>query len=129
MRISKWLLKKTERLENKTVAISGSTGGIGNELALYLASLGASLILLDRNESKIASLSEKIKAIYPKTQISHIKVDLENMDEVKAAAEKLLLSPPDYLILNAGAYSIPRKKCDKHTFINYIITYFLARVK
>ena len=36
MSISKWIEKNTASLKGKTVAISGSTGGLGRELCRYL---------------------------------------------------------------------------------------------
>ena len=52
MRFDKWLSKNTESLVGKTVAISGSTGGLGKHICRYLASLGADIVLLDRNRSR-----------------------------------------------------------------------------
>ena len=52
MRFDKWLGKNTESLAGKTVAISGSTGGLGKHICRYLASLGASIVLLDRNRTR-----------------------------------------------------------------------------
>ena len=57
MNVKKWILENTSSLSGKTVALTGSTGGIGRELSIALASLGASLILLDRNKER----SEKNK--------------------------------------------------------------------
>ena len=44
MRYYRWLNKNTDSLKGKTVVISGSTGGIGQELCEYLAFLGANII-------------------------------------------------------------------------------------
>ena len=52
MNYEKWLAKNGESLVGKTVAVTGSTGGIGNELCKYLARLGANLVLVDRNPQK-----------------------------------------------------------------------------
>ena len=56
MNLNKWLKKNTNDLAGKTVAVTGTTGGLGREICLHLASLGASIILMDRN----AYRSEKI---------------------------------------------------------------------
>ena len=129
--ISKWIIKNTGSLAGKRVAISGATGGIGNELCFYLASLGASLVLLDRNIEKSRALAERIREKYRGAELSHIKVDMENVNDVKAAADALCELGIDYLILNAGAYSIPRHKCESgydNVFqINFISPYYLAR--
>ena len=55
MSIKGWLKENTASLRGKTVALTGSTGGLGRELANYLASLGATLVLLDRNRERSES--------------------------------------------------------------------------
>ncbi len=118
-------------LSGKVIAVSGSTGGIGVVLCEHLAALGAELILLDRNQEKSASLQEKLEAQFPEVKIRRIRMDLEEMVSVKTAARELLKAPLDGLILNAGAYHIPRHKCDTgldNVFqINFAAPYYLAR--
>ncbi len=119
-------------LKGKTVAISGATGGLGRELCKILSALGADLVLLDRNRQKSLSLIEELRAEFADIEYTHVTVDLEDIEAVRSAAQILLQSvKPDYLILNAGAYSIPRKKCstgfDNVFQINFISPYFLAR--
>ena len=132
MTYSKWLAENTASLSGKTVAISGSTGGIGRELCRYFLLLGAKLILLDRNMKKSLALAEELKADFDGAKISHVKVDLENVDEVISAADELLSVGVDFLILNAGAYSIPRHRCstgyDNVFQINFISPYVLAKL-
>lgn len=131
MNASTWIKKNTASLTGKTVAISGATGGLGRELCFHLASLGADLILLDRNPSKSKALAEEIGERFPSISISRIRVDMTEMASVKAAAEELLGLFVDVLVLNAGAYSIPRCRCDTgydNVFqINFIAPYYLAR--
>ncbi len=123
--------KNTVSLCGKTVAISGSTGGLGRELCAHLAALGASLILLDRNMAKSHALADELRARFPELSVSHIKVDMESINEVKEAAATLKEQTVDYLILNAGAYSIPRHRCESgfdNVFqINFVSPYYLAR--
>lgn len=131
MTVKGWLRKNASRLDGKAVAISGSTGGLGRELCRHLASLGASLILLDRNRKKSLALGEELKSAFPETKIEYITVDMEDISSVKAACDTLLQITVDFLILNAGAYAIPRKKCDTgfdNVFqINFVSPYYLAR--
>ena len=131
MTINRWLKENASRLDGKTVAISGSTGGIGRELCDLAAGLGASLILIDRNEKKSKALAEEILKKYPEAFVTRIVADMENIDSVKAASEALLQTNVDFLILNAGAYAIPRKKCstgyDNVFQINFLSPYYLAR--
>lgn len=131
MNINKWLEKNTSSLGGKTVAISGSTGGLGRELCIHLGSLGASLVLLDRNLKKSAALADELRSMFLGIKITHITVDMTDIPSVKAAADALTNMTIDYLILNAGAYSIPRCTLDNgydNVFtINFISPYYLAR--
>ena len=131
MNINKWLVKNTSRLDNRRVVISGSTGGLGRELCFYLASLGASLVLLDRNMEKSLKLENELKERFPNLIIARILADMSDMSSVRAAADELASMEIDYLILNAGAYSIPRCIVDTgydNVFqINFISPYYLTR--
>lgn len=131
MNLEKWLKENTESLKGKTVAISGSTGGIGVELCDYLARLGANLIFLDRNEKKAAALNKSLKQKYGELKTDYIKLDLEDIGSVKNATESLKELKPDILILNAGAYSIPRHKCstgyDNVFQINFASPYYIVK--
>ena len=131
MRVSAWMNKNTKSLVGKTVVISGSTGGLGREICNHLAPLGASLILLDRNSERSLALADELKAKYPSLSVSHIKADMSDMDSVKEAEKKLSEIQVDYLILNAGAYSIPRcvvsTGYDNVFQINFVSPYYLAR--
>jgi NAD(P)-dependent dehydrogenase (short-subunit alcohol dehydrogenase family) len=126
-----WLDKHTKRLDGKTVAITGSTGGLGAELCDYLASLGADLVLVDRNLAKSKALAEKLQEKYPSLMVNFVSADMSDMTSVKAAGEELVSLGIDCLILNAGAYSIPRCVTeigyDNVFTINFISPYYLAR--
>ncbi len=131
MNIQNWLDKNTTSLEGKRVVISGSTGGLGRELCLYLASLGAELVLLDRNSEKSLALADELNSRFPTLAVSHLRADMSDIESVRAAADRLSEIDIDYLILNAGAYSIPRYTCDTgydNVFqINFISPYYLSR--
>ena len=97
----------------------------------YLAELGASLILLDRNPKKASALKEKLLLKYPKTNITLYKVDLEDEKSVFSVCEKLMTEKIDIFIHNAGAYSIPRRKClsgfDNVYQINFLSPYYIIK--
>ncbi len=130
MKIQKWLKKNTASLEGKTVAVSGSTGGLGHELCAHLAGLGADLLLLDRNEARSAAHKASLEEKYG-VRVKCIRLDLEDMRSVDEAASILENEKFDVLIHNAGAYSIPRKTCengyDNVFSINFVSPYTLTR--
>ena len=123
--------KHTASLAGKTVAITGATGGLGRALCRHLAALGASLLLLDRNSQKSNALIDALKAEFPALFATHVCVDMADFASVAAVTERLKSAPPDVLILNAGAYHIPRKTCDTgldNVFqINFASPYYMAR--
>ncbi len=131
MNTQKWIIKNTHRLDGKRVVISGSTGGLGRELCFHLASLGATLVLLDRNKAKSLALADELRAKHPQLSVSHLTADMSDVESVRAAADRLSSMEIDYLILNAGAYSIPRYRTalgyDNVFTINFISPYYLAR--
>ena len=130
MNYNNWIDKNTASLKGKTVAISGATGGIGVEVCNYLAYLGANLICLDRNADKSNKLIADLKIKYKNLTAEHITVDLEDFERVKEVTNQLKLLDIDYLILNAGAYKIPRHKCstgfDNVFQINFLSPYYIA---
>lgn len=131
IKYTKWLLNNTSNLRGKTVAITGSTGGIGVELSRYLAYLGASLILVDRNRQRSEAHKRRLESEFPDISVKCITADLEDIASVKDAAEELISAGIDIFIHNAGAYSIPRHKTslgyDNVFQINFVSPYYIIR--
>lgn len=131
MNYKKWFAKNTHSLSGKTVAISGATGGLGRELCRYFCSLSASLILIDRSRDRSLALQSELLREYPSLSLKAYYLDLEDIEAVRETAAKLLCEEIDYLVLNAGAYKIPRRKGSngyENVFnINFISPYILAK--
>ena len=131
MNIQTWLDKNTANLHGKTVAVTGSTGGLGKELCTHLASLGASLILLDRNAERSESHAADLRQRFPGITLSRIPLDLEDLSSAAAAVQELSRREIDVFIHNAGAYSIPRHTCESgydNVFqINFATPYYMIR--
>lgn len=131
MNIKKWLDSNAESLDGKTVVITGSTGGLGKEICKILASLGADLVLVDRSLQKSSAHRDSLLSLFPDIKVTLLTADMEDIESVKIACEILKITTFDYLILNAGAYSIPRIKTDMgydNVFqINFVSQYYMAR--
>lgn len=120
-----------KNLKNTTVAITGTTGGLGREIAFYLADIGADIIMLDRNTVRSLDLKSEILARYPNTTIKNIKLDLTDVESVKEVTELLKNEKLNVIIHNAGAYKIPREKCstgyDNIFQINFLSPYYMTK--
>lgn len=131
MKKSKWFMENTDSLFGKTVAVTGTTGGIGKELCRYLAQLNANLILLDRNSALSGQHRKELENKFPHINVKCVNVDLENFDSVKNTTELLKQEKIDVFIHNAGAYSIPRKTCttgfDNVFQINFVSPFYIIK--
>ncbi len=118
-------------LQSKTVALTGASGGLGRALCRKILENGGALTVIDRNPKKQEALIEELKTAYPESKIEGLLADMEDIESIKALAEALKTRPIDYLILNAGAYSIPRRKTalglDNVFCINFVSPYYLTR--
>lgn len=131
MRYADWLSKNTESLQGKTVAISGSTGGLGRHLSRYIAALGADIVMLDRNRERSEANKLALESEFPGVRISLVRLDLVDVVSVAEATELLKDIAPDIFIHNAGAYSIPRctsnSGYDNVFTINFASPYYMIR--
>ena len=131
MELSRWIEKNTAHLDGKLIAVTGSTGGLGLELCRHLATLGARLLLINRNPARAEHQRQALLSDFPSLSVESLAADMEDADSVRALTERLKNYPLDALILNAGAYSIPRKTCstgyDNVFQINFVSPYYMVR--
>ncbi len=131
MTIKKWLKQNTKNLKGKVVAITGSTGGLGNEICEILAELEADLLFLNRNLKKSENQKTKLLEKHPNLKVNITQIDMQDFSSVKVACETLKNHQIDALILNAGAFNIPRKQTDigfDTVFqTNFVSPYYIAK--
>ena len=86
-------------LKNKTVFLTGSTGGIGKEIAFQMSSLGAKMILTGTNEERLKNLSNKLQ-----NKSDYIVSDLNNSQNIEDLTNQIIERGYliDILINNAG---------------------------
>ena len=95
----------SERMEGRRVVLTGANSGIGLAAAIELASAGASLMLVVRDEAKAAQTAETIKEATGRTDIHFEFADLSLLRDTDALIDRLLAKGEaiDVLINNAGA--------------------------
>lgn len=131
MTINKWIKNNTHDLKGKTIVVSGSTGGLGRQVCEILSNLNVNLILLDRNLKKSNELKESLLSCNPNINIDCKTVDWSDFNSVKLATEELKSIKIDVLLLNAGAYKIPRSITslgyDNVFQINFVSPYYMIK--
>jgi dehydrogenase/reductase SDR family protein 12 len=92
--------------------ITGATSGVGLAAARSLASLGARVTLVARDERKASAVASKLKAETGNENISIELCDMGLMADVNQLADRLLAAgePIDILVNNAGALFNPRQQ-------------------
>ncbi|MEC7517786.1 MAG: SDR family NAD(P)-dependent oxidoreductase, partial [Pseudomonadota bacterium] len=95
----------SERMEGRRVVLTGANSGIGLAAAIDLASAGASLTLVVRDEAKAAQTAKSIKEATGRTDIEFEFGDLSLLKDTDALIDRLLAKGDtiDVLINNAGA--------------------------
>ncbi len=90
-------------LQGKTVVLTGAASGIGKSLALLLASRGAHLVLLDKDEDGLALT----KSLCSGADVRVFPVDVSNRDQVDQVARSVAGDNlgVDVLVNNAGVSS------------------------
>jgi NAD(P)-dependent dehydrogenase (short-subunit alcohol dehydrogenase family) len=76
-------------LENRTVVITGASGGVGSQLAADLGDAGANLALLERDPAKLATVAQSLSL--PEQRVFTHTVDLLDGDAAQAAAEAVVV--------------------------------------
>ncbi|NNH71199.1 SDR family NAD(P)-dependent oxidoreductase [Nocardia uniformis] len=91
-----------ERVDGRTVLITGASSGIGRGLALRVAAAGAITLVTARRASELAELVEEIRATGG--QAFALVADLSTDDGIDRLADEVLaeFGAPDILVNNAG---------------------------
>jgi len=121
-------------MKGKRILITGATNGIGEQAALQLAKMGASIVIVGRNESKTRKVSEDIKTLSGNEDVDLLIADLSSMTDTRRVAEEYLAKYQrlDVLLNNAGAvFSEFQASVDGYemTFaLNHISYYLLSNL-
>jgi short-subunit dehydrogenase len=86
-------------IKNKTILLTGASGGIGREVAKLLSNQGSMLILVGRKQSELASLNSELGG-----QHHLIEADISLADDRKRIIDccESYDNKPDIVINNAG---------------------------
>lgn len=91
-------------LENKIALVTGAGRGIGRQIALKMASQGASIIIADIDEKTMEDARQEVESLGVKAMA--VKMDISDQDSVQAAVDKMLeeFGRIDILVNNAAIF-------------------------
>ena len=114
----------TEPFRDKLVVITGATAGIGYYTACKYASMGAHIIMINRNPEKSERVRREIAEKYG-TPIEYIIADLALLADIQQAGQYLLSLERtiDVLIHNAGVHLKSRTETPEGLEVNYVVHY------
>ncbi|PLR78962.1 2-deoxy-D-gluconate 3-dehydrogenase [Bacillus sp. V3-13] len=94
-------------LKDQKVIVTGGSKGIGKDIAISFAKLGANVVITGRNQNALASTSEELKRYCP--HCSYIVADIQNVEEIYNMVDDAIrsLGGLDVLVNNAGV-NIPK---------------------
>ena len=108
-----WTPDRLGSLSGKTYVITGGNAGAGFQASRILLSKGAKVVMLNRStERSIAAVNELKDEFGPDAGVSFVRMDLSELESVRAAATEVLATIPriDALICNAAIAQVPTQK-------------------
>lgn len=122
-----------ESLIGKLAVISGATSGVGYEAVKALASKGANIVMVCRNEEKAKQVKAEIEEKY-QTSADYFLADFSDLDQVRKAANDLVRKYPaiDILINSVGIHST-KKLYNKDGYelvfvVNHLSTFLFTKL-
>jgi len=108
----KGVCRSPNRLDGKTVIITGANTGIGKETALDLAKRGARVLLACRDVSKASTAKDDIVRLSGNANVEIRHLDLASLSSVRKFATGILESESrlDVLINNAGCAGYAKRE-------------------
>ncbi|MFB9758509.1 SDR family NAD(P)-dependent oxidoreductase [Ectobacillus funiculus] len=96
-----------QEIKGKKVLITGGSKGIGKDIAIAFAELGADVVITGRNEADLVTATEELKQIH--SGCSYIAADMQNVQQVYHMVDEAIarMNGIDILINNAGV-NIPK---------------------
>lgn len=117
-------------MKNKTVLITGATAGIGRQTALKIAGMGATVVIVGRNEAKARGVVSALQQETGNDRVSYLLADLSSIKSTQALAQEYRrrFDRLDVLVNNAGAIFMSRGETVdgfENTFaLNHLVGYF-----
>ncbi|MFE7468860.1 oxidoreductase, partial [Streptomyces sp. NPDC057499] len=105
-----WTTEQIPDLTGRVCVVTGANSGLGLATSRALAHRGGRVVLAVRDEEKGRRAAARITAERPDAELEVRRLDLADLDSVRAFAERLRAEHPrlDLLVNNAGVMAPPR---------------------
>jgi retinol dehydrogenase-12 len=119
-------------LKGRTYVVTGSTSGIGLEVARRLAVRGGTVLGVGRDARRCREAEQEIRAATGNSAVTILTADLSSQSEIHALAERVsALSPAiDALINNAGVFTLHRRETadglETQLAVNWLAAFMLT---
>ncbi len=103
---------RSDLMAGKTCLVTGATAGIGRQVALELAHMGADVVLAGRSQAKCDATASEIREESRNPAVEYLVADLSSQEQVRRLAEEFKdrRQRLDVLVNNAGALFMSRQK-------------------
>jgi NAD(P)-dependent dehydrogenase (short-subunit alcohol dehydrogenase family) len=117
-------------MDGKLCLVTGATAGIGYFTALEIARMGASVVLIGRDQVKCVNLVKTIQEQTGNPAVEFLVADLSSQAQIRIAADKFNKKHNhlDVLVNNAGGFFLRRRSSEdgiEMTFATNHLAYFL----
>ncbi|MEM7492480.1 MAG: SDR family NAD(P)-dependent oxidoreductase [Pseudomonadota bacterium] len=118
----------------KTALLTGSTGGLGQEIALILAKQDWNLILLNRNADQAEEQLANLRVMFPEQSFDSFIADMLDLEELGQTAREIALAYTEISALFNIAGLLTDKRItsaqgiEGHFAVNAVAPYFLISI-
>jgi len=98
-------------MDGKLCMVTGATAGIGYYTAMEIARMGATVIIVGRNQAKCIASMKMIQKDSENQSVEYLSADLSSQAQIRSAARTFYEQHDhlDVLVNNAGAFFLRRK--------------------
>ncbi len=116
--MARWSERDVPDLSGRTAIVTGANSGLGFETSRVLVEHGATVVMACRNEDRGREAARRARGSLPVTCTGASRLDLADLDSVRAFAERFVAEHDtlDLLINNAGVMAPPHREVTKQGF-------------
>ncbi|XP_041980963.1 retinol dehydrogenase 14-like [Aricia agestis] len=127
-----FIISLTKTMVGKVALVTGSTSGVGVNVATELAARGARVIITGRNAAKLEETRNRIVNVTGNGNVVGKQVDFESLSSIRSFVHEMYIQEPklNILINNVGAIGLEDRRTEDNLHvmmqINYLGNFLLS---